>query len=387
MNSKRTDIAIDVLKVHPRNTEFFDDISGSDYENLKQSISDDGILYEIIVAPDMTIISGHQRYRAAKELGFKTVPVRIHDGLLDEDEKLKILLVANFGRSKNDFKKQRKVADEYTRLRGYQNGGDRKSDVQSGHLKLTLDQIAKELGTSKGSLRRMLRIERDLTEEMKQFLDDGVITKTVAADIIASLSEEEQNELVSKLDVTKKYTENKILDELSSIKEYIENKKKKSTTKKKNNSNKDLQDNVAEKCDEHISSNKIENLETINRCLERGKQLSEEEAEFYKTESEEFMNIKRKMAEMGTDPDGKYNTLSAATEIARLHSRLQKILQEELAPVKYQPFMFTLQGNEIVRKNFLNTLGLVYEWYRDMMTFIGEDIEKYTEDEIIDVEE
>ena len=99
------------------------------------------------------------------------------------------------------------------------------------------------------------------------------------------------------------------------------------------------------------------------------------------------MNIKRKMAEMGTDPDGKYNTLSAATEIARLHSRLQKILQEELAPVKYQPFMFTLQGNEIVRKNFLNTLGLVYEWYRDMMTFIGEDIEKYTEDEIIDVEE
>lgn len=85
--------------------------------------------------------------------------------------------MANFGRSKNDFKKQRKVADEYTRLRGFTNGGDRKSDVQSGHLKLTLDQIAQELGTSKGSLRRMLRIERDLTEEMKQYKDEDSVIK------------------------------------------------------------------------------------------------------------------------------------------------------------------------------------------------------------------
>lgn len=46
-------------------------------------------------------------------------------------------------------------------------------------MKLTLEEIAKQLGTSKTNLTRALSIERNLTESMKQFLDDGVISKTV----------------------------------------------------------------------------------------------------------------------------------------------------------------------------------------------------------------
>lgn len=38
---------------------------------------------------------------------------------------------------------------------------------------------AKQLGTSKTNLKRALSIERNLTESMKQLLDDGVISKTV----------------------------------------------------------------------------------------------------------------------------------------------------------------------------------------------------------------
>ena len=44
---------------------------------------------------------------------------------------------------------------------------------------LSLDQIAEQLGTSKTNLKRALSIERNLTESMKQLLDDGVISKTV----------------------------------------------------------------------------------------------------------------------------------------------------------------------------------------------------------------
>lgn len=47
-------------------------------------------------------VSGHQRLKACKELGFKSVPVIIKDDLVDEDEKLKKFIAANFGRSKND---------------------------------------------------------------------------------------------------------------------------------------------------------------------------------------------------------------------------------------------------------------------------------------------
>jgi len=96
-------------------------------------------------------------------------------------KKLKVLLAANFGRSKNDDRKQRKVADEYVRLCGYGRGGDRKSECHNGALKkLTLLEISKQLGTSERNLQRALAIERNLTEDMKDCLDKGVFSKTVA---------------------------------------------------------------------------------------------------------------------------------------------------------------------------------------------------------------
>ena len=220
MANEVQNIAVDVLKVHPRNQEFFDDISGQDYENFKKSIQEEGIISEIIVAPDMTIISGHQRYKAAKELGMKMVPIRIREDLIDEDKKLKVLLAANFGRTKNDEAKQRKVAVEYVRLCGYSPNGDRSTEAQSG-LRLTLDEIAAQLGTSKTNLKRALSIERNLTDSMKELLDTGIISKTLAADTIASLSPQEQEELISSLDTTKRITQKemqKYIDEIHSLK-------------------------------------------------------------------------------------------------------------------------------------------------------------------------
>lgn len=65
----------------------------------------------------------------------------------------------------------------YVKLCGYKNGGDRKAECQNG-TRLSLDEIASQLGTSKRNLQRALTIERNLTEPMKKLLDDGVISKT-----------------------------------------------------------------------------------------------------------------------------------------------------------------------------------------------------------------
>lgn len=170
----------------------------------------------------MTIISGHQRFKAARDLEIKMVPIRIREDLIDEDKKLKVLLAANFGRNKNDEAKQRKVAVEYVRLCGYKNG-DNQWGCQNGtpSEKLTLDEIAAQLGTSKRDLQRALSIERNLTESVKELLDTGVISKTLAADTISTLSESEQEELISKLDVTKKYTQKQVqkyIDEIKQLK-------------------------------------------------------------------------------------------------------------------------------------------------------------------------
>ena len=118
MNNQTQNVSVDVLKVHPRNAEFFDDISGKDYEDFKNSIKEDGIISDIIVAPDMTIISGHQRYKAAKELGISMVPIQIMENLIDEDKKLKAILTAGFGRKYNSEYKQQKHMEEYARICG-----------------------------------------------------------------------------------------------------------------------------------------------------------------------------------------------------------------------------------------------------------------------------
>ena len=54
--------------------------------------------------------------------------------------------------------------------------------------KSTLDEIAKELNMFTTSLKRALRMERNLTDLMKELLDTDEITKTFASDTMLPLS-------------------------------------------------------------------------------------------------------------------------------------------------------------------------------------------------------
>lgn len=76
-----------------------------------------------------------------------------------------------------------KGASEYVRLRGYKQGEVGKNHFQTcpngTSEKSTLDKIAKELNMSKRNLQRALRIERNLTDSMKELLDTGEINKTL----------------------------------------------------------------------------------------------------------------------------------------------------------------------------------------------------------------
>ncbi len=203
------------LKVHPRNTEFFDDISGKEYENFRDSIKDEGILTPLIVAGDMTLLSRHQRLKAAQEIGIRTVPVIIRQEVQDEDDKLRLLLVANFGRTYDSDEKKRKVAVEYVKLRGLKNG----HKLCDNRKALTQDDIAKELGVSVRTLNEMLAIERKLTPEVKELLDTGAFTKTAASKILVKLSEEDQAELLSRFGerISKGVTQNQLDDYVKQI--------------------------------------------------------------------------------------------------------------------------------------------------------------------------
>lgn len=361
-------INISVLKPHPKNNEFFDDLNGEEFERLKNSIKDEKIYTDILVSPDMTIISGHQRVRAARELGMTLVPIKIDDDLQDENSKLRALISNNFGRRKNDPAKDRKALETYVSLRGYKQGGNgsnqyKQKDHNGLFAKATLDEIAKELNMSTANLKRVLRIERNLTDSMKELLDTGEITKTFASDTIASLTEEEQEELISKLDVTKKYTQKQIEKYIGKIKDKSEG-----------------SDN-----EEKISTLKIEKekLEKENKILESQKKISDELAAQYKSQSEEYMEVKKKLTHMGLEPDGDYNTFQATVQITELNNELSELLQNHLAPLKYQPYMFAVKNNELLKKNFMNTLSMLNDWYLTMLSYIGKEND---EENIFDIE-
>ncbi len=65
----------------------------------------------------------------------------------------------------------------YVELKGYKHGEIGNGRKKKDHNGLsTLDEIAKDLNMSKRNLQRALRIERNLTDSMKELLDTGEIT-------------------------------------------------------------------------------------------------------------------------------------------------------------------------------------------------------------------
>ena len=63
-----------LLTPHPHNVKIYGD---EDISALIESIAESGWIKPLTVNPEMTIISGHRRYRCAMELGFTAVPIVI----------------------------------------------------------------------------------------------------------------------------------------------------------------------------------------------------------------------------------------------------------------------------------------------------------------------
>lgn len=204
------------LKAHPRNDEFFDDVNGADFDRLVESIREHGVLTPLRVTKDMTLISGHQRKRAALEAGVTEVPVII-DGSTDDSEVLMKLIETNFGRIKNDPIKQAKWIKEYEELRGVRQGSAyKKAETDNPSQVVTIRDIAKELGVSRDtivSLKKLLKLD----PAIQQLISGGNITPTAGFKLIAKLSPEDQRKLVDKLSDDVKFSAKSIEAKINEI--------------------------------------------------------------------------------------------------------------------------------------------------------------------------
>lgn len=207
-----------VLKDHPRNSEFFDDVQGEEFERLVESIKAHGVLTPVRVTKDMTIISGHQRKKAAIKAECFSVPAII-DETEDDSEVLMKLIETNFSRMNNNPIKQARWIKEYEELKGIRQGsaGGSQPNNSAG---ITQKDIAKELGLSCDTLQNLKKLLQ-LDPTLQQYISDGKISATTGFKLLTKLTPEEQQKLIDKLPDEVKFTASTIEQYIAQIREEV----------------------------------------------------------------------------------------------------------------------------------------------------------------------
>lgn len=220
--SKEFDIT--ELKPHPRNTEFFDDMSGEKWNEFLESIRTRGVIEPIVITQDKVIVSGHQRVRACKELGISKIACDVHH-YDSEDEILQDLLETNIRQRGDVGGSAKKVGlriKELERLYGIQHGGDHGNQyVEASPRKLDLPKSQSDLATQMGisiETLRKYKLLADMVPELSDLVDTGVVTKSTALALMKELPEKEQIELISSLPSGQKYTQKQIKEKVDEIK-------------------------------------------------------------------------------------------------------------------------------------------------------------------------
>lgn len=210
---------VDKLNPHPKNSYFFDDIEGEPWVAFLESIETSGVIEPIIVsAPDLTIVSGHQRVRACKKLGIKQVAVE-ERSFDSEDEILKQLIETNIrqrGVGNPNAVKLGRCIKELEQIYGIKNGGDRKSDGNNCNLK-TQSDLAEEFEMSKRQMANYKSLT-DLIPELQDAVQSGKVTATTAMGFVKKLSSEEQKKLAEAISGKDKVSGKEVEAEIAKLK-------------------------------------------------------------------------------------------------------------------------------------------------------------------------
>ena len=212
---------INELKPHPRNNEFFDDMTGDAWEAFKESIKTSGIIEPIVVTKDMIIVSGHQRVRAAKELGISTVMVDIRKYENDE-QVLKDLIETNIRQrgvgNPNPIKLGRCIK-ELEKIYGVREGRPEKLPNVSA---VTQEQLSDMIGISVDTLQNYKKLT-ELIPELEDLVETGILAPTTATALVKRMTPSEQEDFVKSMDITQKITQKQVQQYINEIKQLKEN--------------------------------------------------------------------------------------------------------------------------------------------------------------------
>ena len=200
-NTMKKPVNMSISKLRPFEGHPFKVKDDEEMNALIESVQTQGILSPLIVRPienteEYEVISGHRRLHAAVKAGITEVPALVVS--LDRDAAAIVLVDSNLHRehilpSEKAFAYKMKA--EALAHQGF------RADLTSVQVapKLATEQIAEDVGTSKDTIKRYIRLT-NLIPEILQYVDDGRIAFTPAVEL-SYLNEQEQYDLLEQMEL------------------------------------------------------------------------------------------------------------------------------------------------------------------------------------------
>ena len=179
-NKQIQDLELD--KIVPNRYQPRREFSEDSIKELAETLDKDGLLQPIVVREDgdqYEIIAGERRYRAAKSLGWETIPAIVKN--MDDDQAASLALIENLQREDLNPIDEAKA---YTNLMKLNN--------------LTQTALAKDMGKSQSYVANKLRLLK-LGDEVQQALIVGKITARHGRALIG-LSEDDQKRVLAEIE-------------------------------------------------------------------------------------------------------------------------------------------------------------------------------------------
>ena len=176
-----------------------DELMGQTVESIKQI----GVVSPLIVRPDpeggFEILSGHRRLHAAQLAGWETVPVIVKE--MDDDAAIIFMVDSNLQRenilpSERAFSYKMKL--EAMKHQAGRPSKENDSQLGNNFGKLSSEEMAEELGTSKNQIFRYIRLT-NLIPEILDMVDEKKIAFNPAVEL-SYLKPSEQKEFLEAMD-------------------------------------------------------------------------------------------------------------------------------------------------------------------------------------------
>ena len=214
-NEKIEYLNLDLL--HPFENNPFQSVDESEYDELRDSVKEFGIITPLIVNKSdkgYEIISGHRRWQIAKELNLESVPVYVRE--FSKEEAVINFVDCNLSREK--ILPSEKAHAYKMKMDALKNQGARTdlTSTQSVSKFRTAEEVGKENNESRETVRRYIRLTY-LIPEILKLVDEGRISLTPAVELsyLAGYEQEQVYCFYENEEVTPSYSQSVRLKKLS----------------------------------------------------------------------------------------------------------------------------------------------------------------------------